>query len=75
MVHALAHVVSYVNFTDKHKAFLAAITSSNKPKSFVQVVKDAKRIEAMRKKIQALEKNKTWTLQELPKGNHSIYSK
>ncbi|KAI3516445.1 hypothetical protein L1887_15360 [Cichorium endivia] len=74
-VHPLTHFVSYDKFTNAHKAFLAAITSSNEPKNFSQAMQDTKWVEAMKKEIKALEDNKTWTLQELPKGKRAIDSK
>ncbi|GJU02225.1 putative RNA-directed DNA polymerase [Tanacetum coccineum] len=40
-----------------------------------QTVKDVRWIEAMKQEIQALEENKTWTLEELPKGKRAIDSK
>ncbi|GKA20495.1 putative RNA-directed DNA polymerase [Tanacetum coccineum] len=74
-VHPLAHFISYDNFTNTHKAFLTAITTNNEPKHFKQAVKDVRWIEAMKQEIQALEENKTWTLEELPKGKRAIDSK
>ncbi|GJV12683.1 retrovirus-related pol polyprotein from transposon TNT 1-94 [Tanacetum coccineum] len=74
-VHSLAHYVSYDNFTNTHKAFLSAITSNNEPKHFQQAIQDPRWIEAMKKEIQALEQNKTWTLEELPNGKKAIDSK
>ncbi|KAJ0546332.1 putative RNA-directed DNA polymerase [Helianthus annuus] len=74
-VHPLAHFISYDKFTDKHKAFLAAITSNNEPKHYNQAVQDAHWREAMKREIQALEENETWTLEELPKGKRAIDSK
>ncbi|GJU02223.1 putative RNA-directed DNA polymerase [Tanacetum coccineum] len=38
-------------------------------------LKDVRWIEAMKQEIQALEENKTWTLEELPKGKRAIDSK
>ncbi|GJX56836.1 uncharacterized mitochondrial protein-like protein [Tanacetum coccineum] len=38
-------------------------------------MKDVRWIEAMKQEIQALEENKTWTLEELPKGKRAIDSK
>ncbi|GJT82790.1 putative RNA-directed DNA polymerase [Tanacetum coccineum] len=51
----------------------AIIAPSRTP--FQQAVKDVKWIEAMKQEIQALEENKTWTLEELPKGKRAIDSK
>lgn len=67
-VHPLAHFVSYDKFTNTHKAFLTAITKNNEPKHFKQAVKDVRWVEAMKREIQALEENETWSLEELPKG-------
>ncbi|KAJ9566378.1 hypothetical protein OSB04_002344 [Centaurea solstitialis] len=74
-VHPLSNFVSYKNFSDTHKAFLAAIDSNVEPKHFYQAVKNDRWKEAMRKEIQALEKNGTWTLEDLPDGKHAIDSK
>ncbi|GJW65599.1 putative RNA-directed DNA polymerase, partial [Tanacetum coccineum] len=49
--------------------------TNNEPKHFKQAVKDVRWIEAMKQEIQALEENKTWTLEELPKGKRAIDSK
>ncbi|GJZ36437.1 putative RNA-directed DNA polymerase [Tanacetum coccineum] len=73
-VHSLAHYISYDNFTNTHKDFLSAITSNNEPKHFQQAIQDPRWIEAMKKEIQALEQNKTWTLEELPNGKKAIDS-
>ncbi|KAD4177991.1 hypothetical protein E3N88_26582 [Mikania micrantha] len=74
-VHPLAHFISYDKFTSNHKAFLAAITSNYEPKFFHQAVQNSKWRDAMKKEIQALEKNETWTLENLPKGKRAIDSK
>ncbi|KAJ9561853.1 LOW QUALITY PROTEIN: hypothetical protein OSB04_007013 [Centaurea solstitialis] len=74
-VHPLSNFVSYKNFSYTHKAFLAAINSNVEPKHFHQAVKNDRWKEAMRKEIQALEKNGTWTLEDLPEGKHAIDSK
>lgn len=59
--------ISYKIFTDSHKVFLAAVSSSNEPKHFNQVVQDVKWREAMQKEINALEENGTWTLEKSTK--------
>ncbi|KAD4887930.1 hypothetical protein E3N88_20003 [Mikania micrantha] len=74
-VHPLSNFVLYKHFSETHKAFLAAIDSNDEPKYFHQAVKDIKWKEAMKNEIQALEKNGTWTLEELPKGKKAIDSK
>ncbi|GKF51169.1 retrovirus-related pol polyprotein from transposon TNT 1-94 [Tanacetum coccineum] len=42
---------------------------------FKQAAQDARWREAMQKDIKALEKNETWTLEDLPKGKRAISSK
>ncbi|GJZ72106.1 putative RNA-directed DNA polymerase [Tanacetum coccineum] len=74
-VHPLSNFVSYKKFTTAHKAFLAAIDTNNEPKFFHQAVKDDRWKEAMKKEIQALKENGTWTLENLPEGKHAIDSK
>ncbi|KAI3785071.1 hypothetical protein L1987_44183 [Smallanthus sonchifolius] len=74
-VHPLAQYVSYDKFSKSHKAFIAAINSHGEPKCFNQAVQDDKWKEAMKKEVQALEQNGTWTLEHLPVGKRAIDSK
>ncbi|KAC9553683.1 hypothetical protein E3N88_45641 [Mikania micrantha] len=74
-VHPLANYMSYNNFSPTHKAFLAAITSHDEPKTFSQASQDENWREAMKKEIKALEQNQTWSLEVLPEGKKAIDSK
>ncbi|KAJ0550054.1 putative RNA-directed DNA polymerase [Helianthus annuus] len=74
-VHPLSQFVTYDKFSPSHKAFLTAIDSIDEPSCFAQASKDQRWREAMEQEIQALERNKTWTLEELPKGKRAIDSK
>ncbi|KAK1414173.1 hypothetical protein QVD17_29914 [Tagetes erecta] len=74
-VHSLANYISYNKFSKSHKAFLAAISAHDEPKTFNQAVQDKRWIEAMKKEIRALELNGTWTLEKLPEGKKAIDSK
>ena len=74
-VHPLSHFVSYDKFSHSHKAFLTAIDSTDEPSCFAQATQDERWREAMQQEIKALEKNKTWTLEELPEGKRAIDSK
>ncbi|KAF5776249.1 putative RNA-directed DNA polymerase [Helianthus annuus] len=74
-VHSLANYVSYEKFSNSHKVFLTAITTHNEPKSFHEAMQDENWKLAMKKEIQALEENKTWTLEPLPEGKRAIDSK
>ncbi|KAK3033514.1 hypothetical protein RJ639_032743 [Escallonia herrerae] len=74
-VYPLSHNISYSKFSRTHTAFLAAISSVDKPKYFSQAVKHAHWKDAMAKEISALEANNTWTLMPLPSGKRAIDSK
>ncbi|XP_076902275.1 uncharacterized protein LOC143556966 [Bidens hawaiensis] len=74
-VHSIANFISYKQFSNSHKAFLAAIGSIDEPKFFKQVVQDENWRKAMQKEIRALEENGTWTLETLPEGKWAIDSK
>lgn len=73
--YPISNFVSYKNFSTNHMAFLTAITQNDEPKSFKQASQDARWREAMQKEIKALEKNGTWSLENLPKGKRAIDSK
>lgn len=74
-VYPISNYVSYDRFSHSHKAFLAAITSRDEPKYFSQAIKDPKWCEAMKKEVEALEENGTWTLVTLPPGKRVVDSK
>ncbi|KAI3766949.1 hypothetical protein L2E82_17029 [Cichorium intybus] len=58
-----------------NRIYLTAIDSNDEPKYFAQAVQNENRRQAMKNEIQALEKNGTWNLEELPKGKRAIDSK
>ncbi|GKV20621.1 hypothetical protein SLEP1_g30721 [Rubroshorea leprosula] len=74
-LYPLSNHLSYNSFSPNHKAYLAAITSLDEPKTFSQAVKSEHWREAMRKEITTLEQNGTWTLERLPLGKQAIDSK
>ncbi|GLT64493.1 hypothetical protein SLA2020_369820 [Shorea laevis] len=74
-LYPLSNHLSYNSFSPNHKAYLAAITSLDEPKTFSQAVKSEHWREAMRKEITTLEQNETWTLERLPPGKQAIDSK
>lgn len=61
------HIACFVNcdkFSARHNHLLAAITAGAEPTSFPEAVKDP----GMQHEIDALERNDTWTLEDLPPG-------
>ena len=66
--YPLAHYVTCDNFSTVHKNYLATITKIVEPRYFHQAVTNPKWREAMANKIEALELNQTWTIEDLPRN-------
>ncbi|XP_074291999.1 uncharacterized protein LOC141618831 [Silene latifolia] len=62
-------------FSHKHRIFLSAVTENHEPTSFKEAVQVAHWRDAMKSEIEALERNKTWTLETLPPNKKAIASK
>lgn len=71
----LSNFVSYKNFSNSHKAFLAAITYDDEPKNFSQAVMDSIWRDAISKEIHALEEKNSSILIKLPVEKKTINSK
>ncbi|KAJ6992892.1 Retrovirus-related Pol polyprotein from transposon TNT 1-94 [Populus alba x Populus x berolinensis] len=75
---APAHLQDYVtgeHLTEEEEGddqFLVLYTTADDPVSYDEAVKDIKWRQAMDAEIQAIEKNNTWELVELPKGMKKI---
>ncbi|RVW73137.1 Retrovirus-related Pol polyprotein from transposon RE2 [Vitis vinifera] len=72
--YPIAHYINCDNFSVHYRKFLAAIISSNDPKSFKEAMKDVSWQKSMHEEIRALEENGTWTLEPLPKGKRALGS-
>ncbi|XP_074306643.1 uncharacterized protein LOC141641898 [Silene latifolia] len=70
--YSLAHYVNCHSFSPKHRAFIAAITSGVEPSSFKEAIRDANWCTAMKNEIDALERNGTWELTDLPSGKKAL---
>lgn len=73
--YPIAHYVNCEKFSPRHRVFLAALTANKEPSSYAQALKDGRWREAMKKEINALENNGTWTVEDLPPGKRAIGSK
>lgn len=60
------------NFSSSHAHFLAVVTTGHASTCLLKVVHSPSWRDAMRKEIEALEKNGTWTLVDLPPGKKTI---
>lgn len=75
VIYPLSNYLSYKNFSNSHSAYLTDISSQDEPKTFMQAVKHQHWREAMKREIEALEKNDTWSLTHLPSGKNTVDSK
>ena len=68
----MANYITCAKFFTAHKNYLTAITKIVESRYFHEAVKEVKWEEAMAKKIEALEMNKTWTIEDLPPNKKPI---
>lgn len=72
ILYPIANYVSDSHFSASHQAFVAAVSSSNPPKSYLEAVRNESWREAMTKEIDALDVNNTWDITSLPPGKKAI---
>ncbi|KAL9230729.1 hypothetical protein vseg_006043 [Gypsophila vaccaria] len=70
--YSLPHYVNCNLFSAKHREFLAALTIGREPPSFKEAIRDPCWCDAMKKEIDALERNGTWDLADLPPGKKAL---
>ncbi|KAK9715248.1 hypothetical protein RND81_06G152600 [Saponaria officinalis] len=75
MPYPLAHVLSCDKFSVAHRSFVAAVDSCVEPSSFREAMKDKRWQEAMNLEIDALVRNGTWDVVDLPAGKKAIGNK
>ncbi|XP_074315387.1 uncharacterized protein LOC141651581 [Silene latifolia] len=75
MPYPLAHVITCDKFSMRHRAFVAAVDSCVEPTSFGEAVKDIRWCEAMILEIDALLRNGTRDVVDLPAGKKAIGNK
>ena len=71
MRHPLSNFVSFENFSPSHRAFLTQINSIPIPQTLIEAF-NGKWKQAMKVKMEILEKNRIGEIMELPKGNKVV---
>lgn len=66
------NLVQYSSLPNSFKALVCQNTSLHEPVSYTKACKDPRWVEAMNKELQALHRNHTWTLVDLPVGKTPI---
>ena len=72
--YPIAHYVNCNSYSLRYRNFLAAIISGKEPRSFKEAMKDEGWKRSMQDEIQALKKNGTWTMADLPPGKKALGS-
>ena len=70
--YPIDNYISDEYFSPDHKAFLAAITSYQEPRSYKEAVQQKIWRDSMKKEIDAFEENETFSVVDLPPGKKAI---
>ncbi|KAK1433709.1 hypothetical protein QVD17_10624 [Tagetes erecta] len=70
--YGIEKVVNYSNLSPENYCFVTNLNKSSQPKNFKEASNDPNWINAMNVEMQALLKNNTWELSDLPKGRKPI---
>ncbi|GJV84746.1 ribonuclease H-like domain-containing protein [Tanacetum coccineum] len=73
--YGLKKYVTYTNLNTSNYCFSTNLNKSSEPTSYFEAVKNPNWIEAMNNEIEALNRNNTWTVCDLPEGRKAIGSK
>ncbi|GAA0167596.1 transmembrane signal receptor [Lithospermum erythrorhizon] len=71
-LYPITNSVNCNRFSAGHRSFLAALTAGTEPRSFKEAMKFPQWREAMKKEIEALEDNRTWSVVLLPEGKKAL---
>lgn len=70
--YPIAQYVNYDKFSMCFRTFLEAIDADREPMTYSQAVKNKRWCDAMDNELQALERNGTWTIEDLPKDKKAL---
>ena len=70
--HPLSNFVSFENLSSSYQAFVSRLSSIKIPKSVQEALSDENWKKAMLEEMNALKKNNTWELVNLPKGKRKV---
>ncbi|GKF43332.1 ribonuclease H-like domain-containing protein, partial [Tanacetum coccineum] len=73
--YGLEKYVSYSNLTTSNYCLSSTPNKYFEPNPYYEAIKNTKCIEAMDNEIEALNRNNTWTICDLPKGRKPVESK
>lgn len=74
-IFPLSEYISYDHFSPSHRSYLIALTTNIEPKSFREAMQYEVWRASMRSDMDALERNHTWDLEELPPGKKALGTK
>ncbi|KAF3771656.1 Retrovirus-related Pol polyprotein from transposon TNT 1-94 [Nymphaea thermarum] len=73
--HHIQKFVSYAKLSSDYKCFITSLSKSVVPRCVEDAREDPKWLQAMTEEIDALAKNGTWEVVDIPKGTHLVGSK
>ncbi|KAJ0532312.1 putative RNA-directed DNA polymerase [Helianthus annuus] len=70
--YSLNKVVNYACLSAENLCFIASLNKTVEPSSYEEAASDPRWVEAMNKEMEALFRNNTWVLADLPQGRKAI---
>lgn len=72
ILYPIQHSVCYSNITSSYKDFHICTDEIIEPNFFDEAATDSRWIDAMKNEIDALERNNTWQIVDLPRSKRAI---
>ncbi|GJY90117.1 ribonuclease H-like domain-containing protein [Tanacetum coccineum] len=71
--YGINYVVNYSNLSWDNFSFITNLNKTSEPKTYKEAVLDSKWVDAMNSEIEALNKNNSWVITDLPEGEIERY--